>query len=67
VVFGGLTVIRIALGITGGMFHGFFSWGLFSLLGLVGLVLWLLLMIKAYQHESFRVPIAADLADSIAK
>ena len=67
VVFGGLTVIRIALGITGGMFGGFFGWGLFALISLVSLVMWILLMIKAYQHESFRVPIAADIADSIAK
>jgi len=25
------------------------------------------LMIKAFQHETFRVPIAADIADGIAK
>ena len=72
VVFGGLTVIRIALlflhGVVGG---GFISWGfvgLISLLvGLVTLVLWILLMIKAYQHQTFRVPIAADIADGLAK
>ena len=67
VVFGGLTVLRIALAFMGGIFGGFFGWGIFALLGLVGLILWVLLMIKAYQHETFRVPIAADIADSIAK
>jgi len=67
VVFGGLTILRIALAFMGGIFGGFFGWGIFALLGLVGLILWVLLMIKAYQHETFRVPIAADIADSIAK
>jgi len=72
VVFGGLTVIRIALvfmhGFVGG---GFLSWGFVGLLGLlvglVTLVLWVLLMVKAYQHESFRVPVAADIADGFVK
>jgi uncharacterized membrane protein len=67
VVFGGLTVLRIALAFMGGLFGGFFGWGLFAILGLVGLILWIMLMVKAYQHETFRVPIAADIADSIAK
>lgn len=66
VVFGGLTIIRIALAFMGSMFGGFFGLGLFGLLGLVSLILWILLMVKAYQHETFRVPIAADIADSIA-
>lgn len=72
VVFGGLTVIRIALlflhGVVGG---GFISWGfvgLISLLvGLVTLVLWILLMVKAYQHEMFRLPVAANIADGFVK
>jgi uncharacterized membrane protein len=67
VVFGGLTVLRIALAFMGGLFGGFFGWGLFAILGLVGVILWIMLMVKAYQHETFRVPIAADIADSIAK
>jgi uncharacterized membrane protein len=36
------------------------------LLGLLTIVLWIFLMIKAYQHELFRVPIAAPIADGIA-
>jgi uncharacterized membrane protein len=69
VVFGALTVLRIGLGIImsfGGVV-GFGLWALISMvLGLLGLVLWILLMIKAYQHELFRVPIAAPIADGIA-
>jgi uncharacterized membrane protein len=70
VVFGGLTAIRIALVFMHG-FGGLVSWGFFGLLsfliGIVGLVLWIVLMLKAYKHETFRVPIAADIADGLAK
>jgi uncharacterized membrane protein len=66
VVFGGLTIIRIALGmmfITGTGFHTGF--GLLALVSLLGFILWILLMIKAYQGEKYRLPVAADLADQI--
>jgi uncharacterized membrane protein len=70
VVFGGLTVIRIALGMMGAMTGGFLGhgmfWGLFALIGFVGFILWILLMIKAYQHVLFKVPIAAPIAEGIA-
>jgi len=66
-VFGGLTIIRIGLVFMGHVIGTFIGWGLFGLLGLVGVILWILLMVKAYQHETFRVPIAADIADSIVK
>lgn len=65
VVFGGLTVLRIALAFIGGI-SGMMSFGLFGLIGLLGFVLWILLMIKAYQHEMFKLPIAAPIAESIA-
>ena len=69
VVFGGLTVVRIALVFMHGT-AGFIGWGLFAMIGLlIGLlmfVLWILLMVKAYQHEMFKVPIAAPIAESIA-
>lgn len=73
VVFGGLHVLRMAVGtMTGigwlsGGWHivgpGFFS---FHMIGLLSLVLWILLMVKAYQGQPFKVPIAADLAESLA-
>ena len=69
-VFGGLTIIRIALG----MFRfagGLIGWGffgmLFTLIWLLTVVLWVVLRIKAFQHQTWRVPIAADIADSLAK
>jgi uncharacterized membrane protein len=49
-------------GITTGLSLGIM---LFWLISLVGLILWVLLMVKAYQGERYRVPIAADLADKI--
>ena len=61
-VFGGLTVIRIGLLF---MSH-FLGWAIFGLIGLVSLVLWIFLMVKTYQHETVRIPIAADIADSLA-
>ena len=60
-VFGGLTIIRIGLLF---MTH-FLGWGIQALLGLIGFVLWIFLMVKAYQHETVRIPIAADIADSL--
>jgi uncharacterized membrane protein len=68
VVFGGFTVIRIVLAMVfvspglGGFSMGF---GLLALVSLLGFVLWILLMVKAYQGEKFRIPLAADLADQI--
>ncbi len=71
VVFGGLTVIRIGLIFMHGMMGGgMIGWGFLGLVGMViwllGFVLWILLMVKAYQHELFKVPIAAPIAENIA-
>ena len=73
VVFGGLHIIAIAIGIFSGagmMMTGFGAFGmgmaLVGLINLVAFILWILLMVKAYQHEKFEVPIAAGIAKSIA-
>jgi uncharacterized membrane protein len=68
VVFGGLMVIRIVLSmlfVAGGAAGFSAGFGLLWLVSILGLVLWILLMIKAYQGEKFRIPLAADLADQI--
>lgn len=69
VVFGALTVLRVGIGMMIG-FSGFVGFGLWAaisaLIGLVGLILWILLMVKAYQHELFKLPIAAGIAEGIA-
>ncbi|HXX14784.1 MAG TPA: hypothetical protein VEJ47_07755 [Candidatus Eremiobacteraceae bacterium] len=70
VVFGGLFIIRIALMFMGGMTGGLVGWGVVGMIGLlislITLVLWILLMIKAYQHVLYKVPIAAPIAENIA-
>ena len=70
VVFGGLTVVMIILSILVSilfMARLYFLFPLFRLvnvlLWLLGLVLWIVLMIKAYQGEHFKLPIAGDIAD----
>lgn len=69
VVFGALTILRIGLGIMlgfGGL-AGLGLWGAIStLVSLLTLVLWILLMVKAFQHDLFRLPIAAGIAENIA-
>lgn len=70
VVFGGLTLIRIAVGMlhfgVGVIGSGFIGL-LYLAIWLVGIVLWIVLMVKAFQHQTWRVPIAADIADNLAK
>lgn len=74
VVFGGLHIINIAIGIVFGagimMFGGFGAFGLgsalYGLVSLVAFVLWIILMVKAYQGEKFEVPVAAGIAKSLA-
>ncbi len=58
VVFGALSVLQIvlaALRLPGTL--------LLPVIGLIGLVLWVLLMVKAYQGERFKLPIAGDIAE----
>jgi uncharacterized membrane protein len=72
VLFGGLSVLRIILGLflgvsfMGGGLGGFsLAVALFDLLYLASVVLWIICMVKAYQGERFRVPIVADFAEQI--
>ena len=77
VVFGGLHILSIVLGMVlgvgmfmphgAGVVAGAGMMGLWSLLGIVELVLWIVLMVMAFQGKKFRLPIAADLADKIFK
>ena len=74
VVFGGLHVINIIIGIMFGagfmMMGGWGTFGmgaaLYGLVSLVAFILWILLMVKAYQGEKFQVPVAAGIAQSFA-
>lgn len=70
VVFGALFVIRIALAFTiGGTYYlglGLMHLMLFFLFGLVTFILWLVLMVQAYQGKWFEIPIAAGIARNLA-
>jgi len=58
IVFGVLSVASIILRwipLIGGIISG--------LIGLLSLVLWIILMIKAYQDEKFKLPWAGDIAE----
>jgi len=68
VVFGALFLLRVVF-----WFGWFGSWGLFSLMALLSMllflvtvVLWIVLMVFAYQGKMFEVPVAAGIAKSIA-
>jgi uncharacterized membrane protein len=37
------------------------------LVGIVMFILWIVLMVKAYQGEKFKIPIAGDIAENAAK
>ena len=53
-----LFVAHIILG-----FIPYIGWILSILLSLLGLILWILLMFKAYQGELFKLPVVGDIAE----
>ena len=76
VVFLGLHILQAVLGAIFGMHWwtgGFGSWAAFTagalllnLISLLTLVLWIVLMIKAFQGAHFKLPLAGDIAESLA-
>jgi uncharacterized membrane protein len=62
IVFGALFVLNMILA-----FIPFIGWILMPVVSIVTLVLWILLMVKAYKGESFKLPIAGDMAEKQVK
>jgi uncharacterized membrane protein len=61
-----LTTVLFGLGFAAGGFANFsLGLSLYRILDLISLVVWIVLMIKAHQGQRFRVPVAADVAESI--
>jgi len=60
-----LIVLHIVLSIFGYIVP-VLMFGLWGLVGLAELALWILLIVKAYQHEMFKLPIVGDLAEKQA-
>ena len=60
VVFGILTVLTMVVSIVP------FIYGLLlSVLNIIGVILWIVLMIKAYQHQRFELPVASELTNNL--
>ena len=58
IVFGVLTLASIVLG-----WIPFIGWVISSLISVLAIVLWILLMVKAYQGEKYKLPWAGNLAE----
>ena len=57
-------VIDIAIGIFGRVmsFMGLLAFGLYPLVALAMLILWIMVLIKAFNGERFKLPVIGDLA-----
>lgn len=75
IVFLGLHILRSALAVMFGVgwLGGFGGWGFFSLgglllklIGLLSLILWVVLMVKASQGVRFKLPLAGDIAENLS-
>ena len=61
VVFGGLTVVLIALG-----FVPVIGWAAMPFVWIAEAILWIICMVKAFQGEKFKLPVAGDMAEKNA-
>ena len=61
-VFGAFTVVSIILN-----FIPFVGWILGTILGILAFVLWIILMVKAYRGEMYKLPVAGDIAERQVK
>jgi uncharacterized membrane protein len=59
--FGFFLALNIVLG-----FIPVVGWSLMPLVGILQLVVWILLMVKAYQGETFKLPVVGDMAEKNA-
>jgi uncharacterized membrane protein len=57
-VFGAFTVVEIVLS-----FIPVIGWVISWLLGVLAFILWIILMLKAYQGARYKLPISGDLAE----
>ena len=62
---GALIVLHILLSFCS-YFIPVLMFGVWGLLGLAELALWILLVVKAYQHQMFKLPIVGDMAEKQA-
>jgi len=69
VIFGGLFAIDILIGLIFGriVFLGFLAYLASVLLSILAIIVWIVSMIKAYQGQMFKWPIAGDFAEKQVK
>ena len=65
IVFGAIFVVDIILSILRVFVP--FIWILTVLLGIITFILWIVLMMKAYQGQMYKLPIAGDIAEKNSK
>ena len=58
ITFGFFLVANVALG-----FIPVVGWSFMPLLGILQLIVWIILMVKAYQGEKFKLPVIGDIAE----
>jgi uncharacterized membrane protein len=58
IFFGGIWIIGYVID-----YVPLFGWLLQSLLSLLGFIMWIVLMIKAYQNEYFKLPVVGQMAE----
>jgi uncharacterized membrane protein len=62
VVFGAITVVDLILS-----FIPVIGWILIYILGALTFILWIVLMVKAYQGQMYKLPVAGDIAEKNSK
>jgi uncharacterized membrane protein len=76
VTFGGLHIIMMVLDMfaAGSLFTSPWGWGhwgafflIHRLVDILALILWIVCMVRAYKGERFKLPLAGDIAESLAK
>lgn len=58
ITFGFFLAVNVVLG-----FIPVVGWSLMPLLGILQLVVWIILMIKSYQGDKFKLPVIGDIAE----
>lgn len=58
ITFGSLTVLFMVLG-----FIPILGWMVMPILGILQVILWIILMVKAYQGELFKLPVIGEIAE----
>ena len=64
IVFAAISILQIILGVLGSIpFIGLIFIILYYIVWLLSVILWIVLMVKAYQGTRFKLPVSGDLAE----